>query len=77
MEIGEMSGLLTNPIRQNTFLIARGMSLFGFSCSAAVKPTTSLPEYANAAIISTLQKPYHPLCAAPGIYQYMVPMACP
>jgi hypothetical protein len=57
---------LTSPIRQNTFLIALGISLFGSSCSAAVKPTTSLPEYANAAIMITLQNPYHPLCVAPG-----------
>jgi len=73
----EFGVVLTRPIRQNTLFIPLGISLVGSLSSAAVNPTTSLPEYAKAAIIRTLQKPLKPLCAAPGKYQASVPSASP
>lgn len=43
----------------------------------AVNPTNSLPANAKAAIIKTLQKPFHPWGAAPGSYQLDTPRAWP
>lgn len=44
-----------------TCLEALGISFLGLAVSAAAKPVSSVPVYANAALTKTPQKPWKPL----------------
>lgn len=64
-------------IRQNTCLMAPGKLFWGFSVSAAARPTSSVPEKEKAAVTKTPQKPAKPLLKAPGLYQVRAPQYSP
>lgn len=51
---------LTNVIRQNTCLTAVGSATLGFSVSAAVRPTSSVPPKEKAAVTKTEHNPLKP-----------------
>lgn len=51
---------VTRTTRQKTCLVAVGSVLRGLAVSAAARPTSSVPENANAAVTKTEQKPLKP-----------------
>ena len=63
-------------MRQTTWLIALGITVFGWSASAAVMPTSSRPPKLNMMMAIIITRPDTPLGKKPPWLHRLLMLAC-